>query len=619
MILDNYRVTGNLGRKVITPAMVSALKKKPIYAAKFPKAGAYTMSSVAPGFSPDNGWIMCRFVCTSVSGVNQYPIVLHDGSSINSLGLRVFATNNTPRAYLRVASADKSGSTDGSKYKNILANCVKTVAFVWRADGYQYFIADGVFDDDTVTAGRIGAGVLTTLQIGARNGGTEALSGYVAYAEIGNEFITPEQMSARMQNAPKVVISFQGQSLSSGFFESQETSSAGGRNNIHTQFATSMNTAYDNVIVNNAASGSGLIEPPTSEPENYWWVKNQKRPGPNAVTMTAGLAETGLVPDYIVWSQGEMDSSRIDDNRYSSAAEYEQNLRDYFAFLRDQYPNVQIFIGMLGRRTASYTNLLGIQKIREAQARIISDTSYVHFGYEQYDQGLYTVDGNNVHLLDTGYQACGTRLAKSILRQMGYSITGGTLGPRLVSGSRATATITVTMEHDGGTDFTPTTGIEGFVYFDGNVAGTITTFTTTSGNKSITCNKVAHGLLAGDLVDFGTTGVTVNGSLCKGQYIVATAPTADTYTFSVRNGGPTSTGTTGSGASVTTNKRIAFSSVVRASATTITATLASTPPTGNGTLYYGFDDMGAALNTANLIRDNGAGTLPLRTGKITIV
>ncbi|HPF79008.1 MAG TPA: hypothetical protein PLF01_06910, partial [Alphaproteobacteria bacterium] len=126
---------------------------------------------------------------------------------------------------------------------------------------------------------------------------------------------------------------------------------------------------------------------------------------------------------------------------------------------------------------------------------------------------------------DAGYLIAAQRHCLSLLDE------NGAIGPKITTAARSGTIITVTIAHDAGDDFTPTSNIEGFKFFDDNV-------------------------------------------------------------------------------------EIAISSAVRSNSTAITLTLASAP-SGTETLYYGYDDM-AGINTANIIRDNAAVPMPLRTAKIIL-
>ena len=193
--------------------------------------------------------------------------------------------------------------------------------------------------------------------------------------------------------------------------------------------------------------------------------------------------------------------------------------------MRARFGNLQIIIQRIGRRT-SFANTGGTQAVREVQQELIDAYSWCHEGPESYDQALF----DSVHPDDAAYAVLGPRAARAVAAAMGDTVPGA-LGPRMTGAVRTGTSVTVTVAHDSGTDFTPASGLDGFSFFDG------------------------------------------------------AAP-------------------------------ISITAAVRTNATTITLTLASTP-TGVETLYYGYDAM-VELNTANVVRDNSALTLPLRAEKIVL-
>lgn len=523
----NQRVSGNYNAQ-FSPAQLKALDKTPIYTKDFPKAGAYTLSSVAPGFSTNNGWMLCRYVCTTLptAGGSQYPAVVHDGTTQNTIGLRInngSSVVNSLNSLIKAANVDKS--SERSQFATY-ANEIKTAILVWKDDGYQYIIVDDTFDPATQSNARGFA--VTTLQVGARNGGSDALVGSVLYLELGNTYLTPEEAAARLALCRKpLVVATAGQSNIQNWEDGVETSAPEGRRG----FTETISAIYGSagcpgeVLQIHAAEGGSSLFKALNATE--YWLDDNCQPGPELIQFFQAVDATGHQPDFILWHQGESECHTIDSPSYpfNTKATYKARLLTVFKYMRDKYPLAQILIGHIGIRT-TFSNIGGIQTMADIQQEVIDEYSWIHYGWTCYDGSLYS-DG--VHYLDASYVVHGQRAARTIQRLLGYPVAGGTLGPRLVSASRSGTSLTITIEHDAGTDFTPTTNISGFKYING--AG------------------------------------------------------AD----------------------------VALSSVNRASATTITATLASGVA---GTLYYIYDSDSVTL--ANLLKDNGALTLPMRRGKVSV-
>jgi len=106
---------------------------------------------------------------------------------------------------------------------------------------------------------------------------------------------------------------------------------------------------------------------------------------------------------------------------------------------------------------------------------------------EMYDQDS---DGG-AHTTPAGYIALAPRDFRKINSVNGFAPGGGVDGPRITAVARNGATVTATIVHDGGTDVTPTTGIQGATYFiDGTeqVLGTGTRVSATSVSWTLPSN-----------------------------------------------------------------------------------------------------------------------------------
>lgn len=505
-----------------------AIAKTPIWYKHSPAHGAYTIADIMNGFDPANAWMIVKYVCTTLptGSASQYPMVLHSGSSSNSIGFRV--NNSSSSAPSRLEDFWRLSSTNYSSTPGVYptnANEYKTAIMSWDENGNSYLIVDDTFASDVEPLKIHGSGVLTTLQIGARNGGSDALVGTVLYAEIGNEYLTPAQGSARMSSIrnPLAVVTA-GQSNISNWKNGVETDDPLGRAAFVQEVVA--NYTGELVFAQGAEGGSAIFESANSI---AYWVTDELTAGPEMYDFFERIDLAGKDPDYIIWDQGESESHKVDNASWPDITEasYKTRLFQVFNLMRARYPRAKILIGILGARD-TFSNTDGINKIVNAQYELIAEHSWINFGYSRHDLEL---NADGVHYQDAGYQTMAARAARRILAIEGKVFAGGVFGPKLVSATRSGTTLTITIEHDGGTDFTPTTAIEGFGYRDTN----------------------------------GTA--------------------------------------------------VAVSSVVRTDATTITATLASAVP---GVLHYIDDHGGGALDETKVVKDNGAYTLPLRRGYVTV-
>lgn len=473
----------------------------------------------APGgkfwFSEKQGYAAVRYrpLVLGLSS-DQFVLTLHSGNSNETIGVRVNKTDKDIQAWFR------SGNVSLNSLSNDVPNgagALHALGVAWKP-GSGTILQNGVARVQAYSPSPTG---LTEANFGHRNSVSEPLWGHVEQVEIGSRTITPGALSARMHNKPgDLLIVSGGQSLASGYFESQESSGAGGV----AAFFAAMGALRPRTVASftNGATG-GTAASKTSDASLYWWDLATSTRGPAFDTFYNNLGAGGLNPGILFWAQGEADSHQI--GLTTTRQQYKDALIAIFGDIRARFGDVHVVFQRIGRRT-SFSNTGGIQTVREVQQEMIDTYTWCHEGPESYDLGLFDV----VHPNDAGYAALGPRLARCIAKAAGDSVPGA-IGPRMTGAVRTGTSVAVTIAHDSGTDFTPASAIEGFSFFDGASS-------------------------------------------------------------------------------------ISITAAVRTNATTITLTLASTP-TGVETLYYGYDAM-LGLNTANVVRDNSALTMPLRTGKIVL-
>ena len=504
--------------------------KKPTYSAYFPADAILTLADIAPGWNGRNGFFLVRYVATTLPGSgSNYLASINSGSSADIIGFRLeFDTPNVEmKDYWRMLSTNYAFAQN--KF-HAIANEPKTWAFGWREDGFRYTMIDDQYTENTNAAAIPAANAFTTMTINGRNGGSEKFTGNLMYVEFFDEFLSKEEAIARrgqvFQNA--TVIATAGQSNIQNWEDGVETTGPAGRTGIVDAIGKTGATVPigEIVQVHAAEGGSGIWADLTGTAE--YWLTDGGQPGPELLEFFTEVDQIGKDPDYIFWDQGETESHKLEQGAFlhRTRATYKADLLKVFQLMRAKYPNTQILIGKLGIRT-TFTNQAGIQWIIDVQNELVNEHPWIHFGWERYDLAL---NADGVHYDDAEYAIQGQRAGRRVAALKGFTVAGGTEGPRLVSCTRAGTTLTINIEHDGGTDFTPTTGIEGFYYR--NAAD--------SGN-------------------------------------------------------------------------VALSAVNRTDATTITATLASAEA---GTLYYMYNN--ETVNLANLLKDNGANTLPLQRNKVSV-
>lgn len=401
-------------------------------------------------FDINQGYMICRYSQERLLSSDAYAAVLNDGSSSDTIGLRLDSSNHNLRAYIRAASSSQFTSANGD-YQ--IEKTLNSAGIRWNASEAE-ILSGGESLQDTIT--QLPSGI-NTIELGARNGGSSPMHGHIQYLEIGTRDVTTAQLGNRLQKTEDVVIAGGGQSLMRGHFNSQETGGEDGKQK-HREII-GQDTRESSIMLVDGSTGSSAASK-TSSATNYWWDLATDTRGPAFDTFYQTMDNKGAKPTIILWAQGEEDAHHIGIG--TTYAEYKQALEAIFTDMRQSFGNVSIYIQRIGRRTV-FTNTGGVQAIRDIQAEIIAENSWCYEAAEIYDLDLH----DSVHLTDSGYVTAAERNSAALLEQSGY------IGPTITSAVRSGTTITVTLVHDDGTDFTPTTGIEGFKFFDDSTEITI--------------------------------------------------------------------------------------------------------------------------------------------------
>lgn len=182
----------------------------------------------------------------------------------------------------------------------------------------------------------------------------------------------------------------------------------------------------------------------------------------------ADATNVGNKFEGLLWMQGENDYGQsVSAETYSTAEQLLITSRSRTILTNaSTRPNLPIFVGQIGRRTDRPD--VDVQAIRTAKKTDIAALSDVYYAAEMYDLAL----SDTVHLTPADYITHATRFALAVVDVLG----SGTYhrGPRI---AKATLTDSVTIDlpllYDGGSDFTPASGITGFEVFDDAVAATV--------------------------------------------------------------------------------------------------------------------------------------------------
>jgi hypothetical protein len=412
------------------------------------------------------------------------------------------------RAY--VASDDK-GSSEVGGFKAGQSWCA---GLAWQAGDLTAIIGGGNFARNTGLDALIEE--FTTIEIGGTVFSGH-LYGHLENLSVANGFLSNIEMSKRVIPATANLLSFAGQSNATGLFDSQTDS----KNDGEKLGITAMNqiiTDELNYMSNGATAGTSILYyEGTSGADNWWYDLDTEELGTpflRWIETANSIKHTNV--RAIVDISGESDAGNATQEQYKTGQLAK------FEIMRGILGEIPVILVPIGRNTSA--NFAGYQQIREWQAELADENAWIHLSPERADLAL----SDHIHLTSAANGILGRRVARKALQVAGETVTGAVNGAVIGTPSRSGTSVTVPIVHSEGTNITPHTGIEGFVFFDDAAEITIT-------------------------------------------------------------------------------------SAVRTNSTTITLTLDS-EPTGVETLYYGYRSL-AAVNVANLVKDNSAETLPLQFGK----
>ena len=231
--------------------------------------------------------------------------------------------------------------------------------------------------------------------------------------------------------------------------------------NARTQYESVLNTYWPsttNSLLDGATSASTLLQSNASD-SNWWYDDVSLTYGAAWNNFAAAVAAYSGTIQAIHWDQGENDQGQIANNTTKQAA-YKAGLVTVFTRMRTLIGNVPILICPIGRRGDATTGT-GYQVVREIQQQLDNEYSWIYLLPEKFTEA----DDGGAHLTSTGYQNYAPKAARKTLTVLGAGISGVD-GPSATSAARAGNVITVTLAPDNSSDFTPTSAIEGFKFFD---------------------------------------------------------------------------------------------------------------------------------------------------------
>lgn len=205
-------------------------------------------------------------------------------------------------------------------------------------------------------------------------------------------------------------------------------------------------------LIHHSQGGTGL-DPAAHNNIGYWL---DTAANSNYDILKSVVAASGLTPKYFVWIQGETDAD-FD----ISKATYKADLGTLWTRVKADLGCTTMLIWGLGRTFATSITSAATEDIRAAQREFAADNADVVIAGEA---ATFTLQ-DFIHYDSASRLKMGERTAAALLTLEGYA--SGYSGPA-ISGATliSPTTITVSLTHALGSDFTPSANISGF-FVDG--------------------------------------------------------------------------------------------------------------------------------------------------------
>lgn len=319
-------------------------------------------------------------------------------------------------------------------------------------DGQYATMASGAGTYQTFNVGTLSG--IDRLYVGAR-GGNDPLFGHVRRLKVYKNYRTPRQLARDMVRPTDFVVHTAGQSNQVGWF----AANTGSNNTGEITAKALLDAAWPssrNWIANGGTNATSLLYYAGTSTATNWWYDAATGAYGIPLQRWIDIASSGGVAKFITWILGESDAGNCTKQQFKDAVVTVAQI------MRSVVGPVPIIMVPLGKNT-SLNN--GYQTINEAIWELPGEQSYIYRAPERQDLAL---DASGLHLTDTTYGTCASRTIRKALKVLGETVVGGVDGPSITNVVRSGTNLTVTISHDGGTDFTPTTSIEGFEYFNGS-------------------------------------------------------------------------------------------------------------------------------------------------------
>lgn len=264
-----------------------------------------------------------------------------------------------------------------------------------------------------------------------------------------------------------------GQSLCKQLWDSTESNSNAGIVEVKDQ----LETFFPKHNIEDYAGYEGGSSYVTTSTSEYWWDEVNDVRGVELQQFLDGLNADNIRPDIIFWDLANSDALYVGLASETTKSEIKATgLKIFREFWRIN-PRCKIMLRIPHRRTA-FSNADGYQVLRDIFFEWIDENNLIYRAAEAYDLALYDA----VHNTDAAIAIEAPRQGRRAGQILGATLSGSVIGMEIDSVTRSGTTVTVNLSHDGGTDFTPTSGIDGFVFHDDGSSITINSSVRTDAN-----------------------------------------------------------------------------------------------------------------------------------------
>lgn len=260
---------------------------------------------------------------------------------------------------------------------------------------------------------------------------------------------------------------------SAGTAWSLRSTTGNGLNTIGNAIIAGLGGSVPVWILKYAVGATALIQ--AADAGNGYWLNTAA--GSLYDLFKQGVNSVGGKLEAIIWDQGQQDG-------YSAAVSqstYNAGLQTLFSRIRTDFgqSTLPIVVIPLGNYTAASSPITDAswEGVRQAQIEVGQLTSNT---LASAMQDIALVDG--VHYTSAAFITYGNRVGQAACAAMG--LTANARGPAMVSAVKTgSTTVVVNLSQRAGTDFTPSSGITGFLITDANGTATITGAVHTSATK----------------------------------------------------------------------------------------------------------------------------------------